>query len=77
MRDLRHSHASMLVDMGFDIMEIPKRLGHGSVKLTWDVYAHLYPHKDEELAIRLNELRINELANPSEEDIKKELSDDD
>lgn len=34
--DIRHSHASMLIDMGFDILEISKRLGHESVKTTLD-----------------------------------------
>ena len=55
--DLRHSHASMLIEMGVDIKEISERLGHESVKTTWDTYAHLYPDKDKELAERLNELR--------------------
>ena len=34
LHDLRHSHASMLIDMGFDALEIPERLGHESVKTT-------------------------------------------
>ena len=46
--------------MGFDIKEISERLGHESVKTTWDTYAHLYPDKDTELAERLNELRRSE-----------------
>lgn len=58
--DLRHSHASMLINMGIDIKEISERLGHESVKTTWDTYAHLYPDKDTELAKRLNELRQSE-----------------
>lgn len=63
--DLRHSHASMLINMKIDIMEISERLGHESVKTTWDTYAHLYPDTDIELAERLNELRLP--AVPSEE----------
>lgn len=55
--DLRHSHASMLIDMGFDILEISERLGHESAKTTMDTYAHLYPDKDQQLANRLNEYR--------------------
>lgn len=58
--DLRHSHVSMLINMGVDIKEISERLGHESVKTTWDTYAHLYPDKDTELAERLNELRRSE-----------------
>ena len=55
--DLRHSHASMLIDMGFDILEISERLGHESVKTTLDTYSHLYPDKDKQLAKRLNAYR--------------------
>ena len=55
--DLRHSHASMLIDMKFSIKEISDRLGHESPETTWKVYAHLYPGKDRKLADALNEVR--------------------
>lgn len=55
--DLRHSHASMLIEMGFDALEIAERLGHESVKTTLDTYSHLYPDKDKKLASELNKLR--------------------
>lgn len=54
---LRHSHASMLIDMKFSIKEISDRLGHESPETTWKVYAHLYPGKDRKLADALNEVR--------------------
>ena len=47
----------MLIDMEVNIKEISNRLGHESVKTTLDIYAHLYPDKDTELAESLNELR--------------------
>lgn len=55
--DIRHSHASMLIEMGFNALEISERLGHESVKTTPDTYSHLYPDKDMQLAERLNQLR--------------------
>lgn len=55
--DLRHSHASMLIELGFSPLEIADRLGHESVKTTLDTYSHLYPDKDQKLAERLNEFR--------------------
>lgn len=55
--DLRHSHASMLIEMGFSPLEIANRLGHESVKTTLDTYSHLYPDKDQQLADRLDQLR--------------------
>ena len=54
---LRHSHASMLIEMGFAPLEIADRLGHESVKTTLDTYSHLYPDKDQQLADRLNQFR--------------------
>lgn len=57
--DLRHSHASMLIDLGFSPLEIAERLGHESVKTTLDTYSHLYPDKDQQLADRLNQFRNN------------------
>ena len=55
--DLRHSHASMLIELGFSPLEIADRLGHESVKTTLDTYSHLYPDKDQKLADRLNQFR--------------------
>lgn len=46
--DLRHSHASYLINKGFDIQIVSKRLGHSKVSVTYDIYAHLYPNKEEE-----------------------------
>lgn len=57
LHDLRHSHASMLIHMGFGILEISERLGHESVKTTLDTYSHLYPDTDTKLAGALNKLR--------------------
>lgn len=55
--DLRHSHASMLIELGFTPLEIAERLGHESVKTTLDTNSHLYPDKDQKLAARLNQFR--------------------
>lgn len=51
--DIRHSHASMLVAMGFQPLEIKDRLGHEKIETTLNTYSHLYPNKQMELADRL------------------------
>lgn len=48
--DLRHAHASLLIEMGYNILLISQRLGHEKVETTWNTYAHLYPDKQEKLA---------------------------
>ena len=52
--DLRHSHASMLIELGFSPLEIANRLGHEKVETTLNTYSHLYPNKRTKLAERLD-----------------------
>lgn len=54
--DLRHSHASLLIELGFNPLLIAERLGHESVQTTMQIYSHLYPNKQSEVALRLDEL---------------------
>lgn len=52
--DLRHSHASLLVEMGFSPLEIADRLGHEKIETTLNTYSHLYPNKRTVLAEKLD-----------------------
>jgi integrase len=54
--DLRHSHASLLIEMGFSPLLISERLGHEDIKTTLQTYSHLYPNKQAELAEKLQDL---------------------
>ena len=54
LHDLRHSHASLLIDMGFQPIVVAKRLGHASVRTTMNVYAHCYEQRLDEVANRLD-----------------------
>lgn len=49
----RHSHASLLVELGFQPLAIAERLGHEKIETTLNTYSHLYPNKQAELADRL------------------------
>lgn len=55
---LRHSHTSMLVELGYNPVLIADRLGHESIKETLDTYSHLYSTGQEVVAKKLNELII-------------------
>lgn len=50
--DLRHSHVSLLIDMGFTALAIGKRVGHSAEKITYR-YAHLFPTVQKEMAQKL------------------------
>lgn len=51
--DLRHSHVSLLISMGFTPVDIAGRLGHESIDITLH-YAHMFPTRQTEMAERLN-----------------------
>lgn len=51
--DLRHSHCSLLINMGFSAVAIADRLGHESIDITYR-YAHLFPTKQTEIANKLS-----------------------
>lgn len=54
--DLRHSHASLLIEQGFSPIAIRDRLGHEDIQTTLNTYSHLYPNKQEEIAAKLEAL---------------------
>ncbi|MBR0349445.1 MAG: site-specific integrase [Clostridia bacterium] len=51
--DLRHSHVSLLIDIGLPALAIADRVGHESIDITYR-YAHLFPSKQTEIAQKLS-----------------------
>ena len=51
--DLRHSHVSLLIDMGFSAVAIADRVGHESANITYR-YAHMFPNTQKEMANALD-----------------------
>ena len=54
--DLRHSHISLLIEMGFSAVAIGDRVGHESVDITYH-YAHLFPSTQTNMADQLSAIR--------------------
>lgn len=54
--DLRHSHASLLINQGCDALMLADRLGHEKVSTTLNTYSHLFPHKQQALVHSLESL---------------------
>ena len=46
--DLRHSHVAWLLEAGWDVTRISRRLGHESITTTVDIYGHLLHGRDVE-----------------------------
>ncbi|HEM3622024.1 TPA: site-specific integrase [Streptococcus suis] len=51
--DLRHSHASFMLSLGMNDLEMQNRLGHADIKTTLGTYSHLRPNAMKEVANRL------------------------
>jgi integrase len=60
--DLRHTCASLLIAAGTDPKAVQVHLGHSSISVTMDRYAHLFPSDVEALIGRLNDIRTRNLA---------------
>lgn len=58
--DLRHSHASMLIQQGYSALLVSERLGHENIETTLNTYSHLYPNEHRNLAQNLDKLRSKE-----------------
>ncbi len=50
LHEWRHSHASLLVNLGANVMIIAQRLGHSDTTEVYNRYGHLYPSTQKEIA---------------------------
>ncbi len=51
--DLRHTHATIMLEAGVDLKTVSERLGHSSIRVTGDVYAHVTNKMHKEAVERL------------------------
>ena len=58
--DLRHSHVSLLIEMGFSAVAIADRVGHESIDITYR-YAHMFPSTQDAMARELSNMRAKEM----------------
>lgn len=58
--DLRHSHATWLINNGANIVAVSKRLGHASIEQTLKTYTHLLKNTDEKLMETIDNFKIQQ-----------------
>ncbi len=54
--DLRHSHSSLMLQLGMNDLELKNRLGHSDISITLGVYSHLHPTAMRSVADKFNGL---------------------
>lgn len=57
--DLRHTHASLLLQQGVQAKVVSERLGHSTITITLDTYTHVVPVLQREAAEKIDELFRN------------------
>ena len=67
--DIRHSHASYLINLGCAPLLISERLGHEKVQTTLSTYSHLYPNKHQEVVDMMQKQHKLETADASASEI--------
>ncbi len=65
--ELRHSHASLLIEHGVQPNIVQERLGHENIETTLNTYAHLYPNKQYSVAQFIDEIATGEDTNHNSE----------
>ncbi len=58
LHDLRHSHASMLINAGFSPDVVADRLGHANAAMVLKVYGHMYPQRRVEVTNALGKIYL-------------------
>jgi integrase len=54
--DLRHTAASLMLNHGIPVLIVSKRLGHAKPSITLDIYGHLIPSMQEQVAQMMDEV---------------------
>lgn len=54
--DLRHTHATLLLQAGINMKAVSRRLGHSTVGITLDTYSHVTPQMEEGITAALEQM---------------------
>lgn len=58
--DLRHTHATLLLQAGVHPKVVSERLGHSTIAITLDTYSHVLPNMQQEAALKLEAFAYTE-----------------
>jgi integrase len=67
--DLRHAHASLLIDQGANVLAVTQRMGHTDPAMTLRTYGHLFAGAQQKLTDQLDALRKATAGQSTDADI--------
>lgn len=56
--DLRHTHATILLQSGINVKAVQERLGHKKSEITLDIYSHVTPRMEEGVVDVLDSMQL-------------------
>jgi integrase len=65
--DLRHTAATLMLASGVNVKVVSDRLGHATVMITLQTYAHVLPTMQEDAALRMEAVLRGGAAKPNPE----------
>lgn len=72
--DLRHSHATWLINNGVNIVAVSRRLGHADVEQTLKTYTHLLFESDQNMMNKINDFKETDVYSWDNFETKPEKS---
>ena len=72
--DLRHTHATWMLQAGVNPKVVSERLGHASVSITLDIYSHVLPGMQEAAAEKFDRLFEVDVSEKSDTNVSKMLA---
>ena len=67
LHDLRHTHASLMIESGEHMKVISERMGHSSIQTTMDIYDHVSEEAQRAAVSRLSKLLRSDRENTQSE----------
>ena len=74
--DLRHTYASIQIDLGANPKYIQHQMGHSSIKITYDTYGHLMKDVNKEAVNKLGSAIFGVDGSKTVAENKKGVTDD-
>jgi integrase len=65
LHDMRHTHATLMLQQGVHPKVVSERLGHANIQMTLDTYSHVLPGLQEAAALRFDTALTSHEASPT------------
>ena len=72
--DLRHTHATLMLQAGVNPKVVSERLGHASISITLDIYSHVLPGMQEAAVEKFDKLFEGDASENSDANVSKMLA---